>query len=118
MMAANRIFAYCGLDCAECPAYIATQAGDEARLAETATQWSSDDYPVSAAEVPCDGCVQQGGRLFKWCRDCPIRACCIEKGYVNCAYCDDLPCDKLAKAPPGTTERLLAMQQELRGGLI
>ena len=60
-MAANRIIAYCGLDCAECPAYIATRAGDEARLAETATEWSSDDYPVSAAEVPCDGCVQQGG---------------------------------------------------------
>jgi hypothetical protein len=110
----NGMVAYCGLDCAECPAYLATQAGDEARFAETARKWSSDDYPVSAAEVPCDGCAQQGGRLFKWCLTCAIRACCIQKGYASCAYCDDLPCDKVVRAGPGTTERLVAMQRSLR----
>jgi hypothetical protein len=117
-MAANRYTAYCGLDCAECPAYIATQAGDEVRMAETAAEWSSDTYSVSAAEVPCDGCAQQGGCLFKWCLDCAIRACCIQRGYASCAYCDDLPCDKVTKAGSGTTEQLLAMQQALRDGLV
>ncbi len=114
----NSIIAYCGLDCAECPAYLATQAGDEARMAETAAKWSSDGYPVSAAEVRCDGCVQQGERLFKWCLTCAIRACCIQNSYASCAYCSDLPCDKVAQAGSGTTERLLAMQQELRGGAV
>jgi hypothetical protein len=114
MIMANRMIAYCGLDCAECPTYLATRAGDGARLAEVAAEWSSDDYPVSAADVPCDGCAQQGGRLFKWCQDCRIRACCIEKGYANCAYCSALPCDRLAQAPASTTERLLAIKQSLQ----
>jgi len=29
----DKIIAYCGLVCSDCPAYIATQAGDRARQA-------------------------------------------------------------------------------------
>jgi hypothetical protein len=83
-------------------------------MASVAAEWSSDAYPVSPAEVPCDGCAQNEGPLFKWCLDCPIRACCAERGYANCAYCDDLPCERYAEAPAGTVDRLLEMQRTLR----
>ena len=33
---------YCGLDCAACPAYIATQAGDQEGLKKTAETWSRE----------------------------------------------------------------------------
>ncbi|MBN1642625.1 MAG: DUF3795 domain-containing protein [Anaerolineae bacterium] len=108
------LIAYCGLDCAACPAYLATQSGDLDRMAAVAAEWNSEAYEVTVADVPCDGCAQGEGRVFKWCVDCPIRACCIARGYANCAYCDDLPCEHLAQAPPGTTERLIEMQRALR----
>lgn len=107
------IIAYCGLNCSECPAYVATQANDEQKLKELVGEWSTDDYQVTLAEMYCDGCIEVGGRVFKWCRECPIRLCCIERGYANCAHCPDLPCDKLTQAPPGTVERL----QEMRAAL-
>jgi hypothetical protein len=83
-------------------------------MAVVAAEWTSEAYPVDPTDVPCDGCAQSEGRLFKWCGDCPVRACCMTRGHANCAHCDDLPCEKLAETPPGTTERLLEMQRALR----
>ena len=111
---AQSMIAYCGLDCAQCWAYQATQANDQARMAEVAAAWTSEDYEVVAADVICDGCTQSEDRVFKFCLECPVRACCIARGYANCAYCDDLPCDRLAQLPPGMTERLIEMQRALR----
>jgi len=33
--------------------------------------------------------------LFNHCAVCQVRACGIEKGLENCAYCDDYACEKL-----------------------
>ncbi|MBY8992898.1 MAG: DUF3795 domain-containing protein, partial [Candidatus Lokiarchaeota archaeon] len=27
--------------------------------------------------------------------ECPIKSCCQEKGFQNCAYCEDYFCDNL-----------------------
>ena len=108
------LIAYCGLDCAQCWAYQATQANDRKRMAEVAAAWTSEDYEVVAADVLCDGCMQSEGPIFKFCLACPIRACCRDRGYPNCAHCDDLPCDRLSQVPTGTTERLIDMQRALR----
>lgn len=81
-------FAYCGLDCAACEAYLATQAEDEAAKLDLLARWrvefDTPDMPIEA--VTCDGCTSKG-RLGGYCRVCPVRACGHEKGVENCAYC-------------------------------
>ncbi len=86
----------CGIYCRECPAYGATRAGDPSKLAEVAAQWSTDEMKFGADNVVCDGC--HGPRTYKWCMECPTRACSLEKGYRTCAECGDYPCDKLNEA--------------------
>ena len=94
----NSIIAYCGLNCSECPAYVATQSGDPAALERVAAQWrEAFNMPDLTAEmVICDGCLpQEGGRLSGYCTTCAIRACAVEHGVANCAHCADYACEKL-----------------------
>lgn len=83
------LYAYCGLDCATCEAYTATQAGDEAAQLDLLARWRVEyDSPEMTIEaVTCDGCTSQG-RLGGYCHECPVRACGSEKGVENCAHCD------------------------------
>ncbi|MBN1966435.1 MAG: DUF3795 domain-containing protein [Anaerolineae bacterium] len=84
----DRMVAYCGLACAECEAYLATQADDVAKLAELAQQWyQSDDVTV----IRCAGCATEGLKS-KWCGECPTRLCAIERGVPTCAHCADYGC--------------------------
>ena len=92
----DEMIAICGLTCTECPAFLATQAGDEAKAQETADLWSKQfGTQVAVADVWCDGCLV-GGRKCVHCAECAIRACGQERGVANCAHCDDYACDKLA----------------------
>lgn len=92
----NKIIAYCGLVCSECPAYIATQADDRAALEKIAEQWRMEyNAPnITVEGVICDGCLD-GGRKCAHCYECEIRACGIERGVANCGACDDYACGKL-----------------------
>jgi hypothetical protein len=93
----DKLIAFCGIDCAACPAFIATQAGDEEALAKQAAEWSSDEYPLTADDLICDGCIYQDKRVTKFCFDCTIRQCALGRGLENCAHCKDFPCDDLQK---------------------
>jgi hypothetical protein len=90
----TQLMAFCGIDCSICPAYIATQANDIAKLTSLAQEWfeGSTDYSI----IVCDGC-NTNGRIMKWCGECPTRACAIEREHENCAYCEDFGCEKLLK---------------------
>jgi len=112
-----KMISACGLDCAACDAYIATQAGDAAAVARVAEQWSKQfgaDIPAEAAW--CDGCIPGGERQCGHMPECEIRACVVEKGFENCAGCADYACDTLQKffAMPGT-EAARATLESLRG---
>lgn len=96
-MAAEKIIAFCGIDCASCPAYVGTQTGDMELLAKTAAEWSGDGEPLTAKDLLCSSCTQTEERLFKWCVHCKIKDCCREKEFTNCAYCDEYACDDLNK---------------------
>ncbi|MBC8496785.1 MAG: DUF3795 domain-containing protein [Anaerolineales bacterium] len=93
----DKIIAYCGLVCSECPAYIATQADDRAALEQVAAQWSEEyNVPdITVEAVICDGCLGTDGHKCAHCSDCEIRACAMERGVVNCAHCDEYICEKL-----------------------
>ena len=84
------LIAVCGLLCSDCPAYLATQADDQAALEKVAAQWRQEyNFPtLTLASVICDGCVTEG-RKCSHCGDCQIRACGLGRGVANCAYCAD-----------------------------
>jgi hypothetical protein len=95
----DKIIAYCGLVCSDCPAYIATQADDRAALEQVAAQWRKEyNVPdITVESVICDGCVAEDGRYCSHWYDCDIRVCGMERGVLNCAYCDDYACEKLER---------------------
>lgn len=88
--------AFCGLDCAACPAYIATQAGDSEGLRKTAERWSKElGLNITADDCVCDGCASE--RTGGYCAECPMRACNIQRGYEHCGQCPDYMCENLSR---------------------
>ena len=66
-----KIQAYCGLDCGECEAYIATQKNDRAGLEATAKKWAEQfgGSEISADACVCDGCSSGKRKSTAHCRD-------------------------------------------------
>ncbi len=87
----EKYYAICGLDCAGCEAYQATQANDEAAKLRLVEKWrkeyNSPDMPIEA--VTCDGCRATTGRLGGYCSQCPVRACGVDKGVISCGHCTE-----------------------------
>jgi len=94
----GKMIAYCGIACADCPAYVATQKNDDRLRAETAKKWS-DMFKTSVKpeDINCDGCPTDSKRLFSQVTVCEIRKCCRKKNIKNCAYCAEYPCPKLTE---------------------
>jgi len=106
----EKMIAYCGLVCTECPAYLATQKDDTDALQKVAKQWSKQfDVSLRAEDCYCDGCQATTDRLFGYCRECKIRACGINKGVRNCAHCSDYACQEL--------ETFFGLAPEAKAGL-
>ena len=94
----EKMIAYCGLTCTECPAYIATQTNDAEAMARVAEQWSAEySTQLIVDDCWCNGCLAEKGPWMSHCAKCEIRACGVEKGVENCAHCDDYGCDKLTE---------------------
>jgi hypothetical protein len=105
----DRMVAYCGIICTDCPGYVATQANDLVKLEELA-EHARKEYGmpnVTVASVMCDGCLSASSRKRGYCAECAIRACGVEHGVANCAHCPDYACEKLTAffnmAPAGRT---------------
>jgi hypothetical protein len=94
----DRMVAYCGLICTECPAYIAKRDDNDELRKKTAEEWSKQfNATITPESVNCDGCLVTDGELIQYCSVCEIRKCGLEKNVENCALCDDYICDKLEK---------------------
>jgi len=94
----EKIIAFCGMNCAECPVYIATQKGDEKERKKVAEKWAKEfNSEIKPEDINCDGCLSESGRVFGYCKVCEIRNCGLKRGVENCAFCDDYPCEKLNK---------------------
>jgi len=113
-----KILAYCGLDCGECEAYIATQKNDRAGLEETAKKWAAQfgGQNMGAEACLCDGC-SSGKRLSTaHAATCAIRVCASGRGVVTCAHCTDYGCAKLQPFfafAPVLKDRLEAIRKEI-----
>ncbi len=109
--------AFCGLDCAGCAAYLATQAEDEGLKQMVLEEWrvTYHNPEMSLAAVTCDGCTSTG-RLGGYCAQCPVRACASERGVINCAYCDQFICATLHTffiQAPELKDRLMLIRSHL-----
>jgi hypothetical protein len=115
----DKMIAYCGLVCTECPAYVATQANDQAALERVAAQWreSFNAPDITAQSIACDGCLVDGGHKCAHCFECQIRACAIGRGVVNCAHCSDYACEKL-EGFFGFAPEARAMLDSIRAELV
>jgi hypothetical protein len=92
----NEMIAYCGLDCHDCEAFVATMNNDDEKRRVVAEKWSREfNTNLKSEDIHCTGCISRGTNLFSHCHVCTIRKCGIEKGVLNCAYCDDYLCQKL-----------------------
>jgi hypothetical protein len=114
----KELIAYCGLNCAECSAYIATQENDNTKRQKVAEEWQKSFNPdIKAEDINCDGCTAQSTRLFAHCLQCKVRLCGIERKVKNCAYCPDYACDNLLeyfKMAPKMKESLDNIRKTLK----
>jgi hypothetical protein len=94
----SELIAVCGLDCAACEAYKATQANDEAAKEKVAAKWRTEynSPDITAKTVTCDGCLATSGRLCGHCLECEPRLCAVGKGFANCALCPEYGCEKIS----------------------
>lgn len=94
----QKMTAYCGLICTNCPTYLATQADDDVARAKTAEFYEKKfGFKLKPEDINCDGCLSVGGKLIGYCHSCEIRKCAKEKTIEHCAKCDEQPCDKLKR---------------------
>jgi Protein of unknown function (DUF3795) len=90
------MIAYCGLNCSECEAYIATKENNDGKRMSTAQDWSKMyNADIAPEQINCAGCKSAGEKFFH-CSVCEIRECCISNNVNNCAECDNYICDTLA----------------------
>ncbi|MEA4882058.1 MAG: DUF3795 domain-containing protein [Clostridia bacterium] len=106
----DRIVGCCGLVCTDCPAYIATQADDDAMRERVAQQWVKQfGGNITKDDINCDGCTATSGRVYAYCSDCGIRACTTKRELANCGSCSEYGCEQLQgffKVAPGAKETL------------
>jgi hypothetical protein len=85
----EKIIAYCGLDCAECTAYLAHQNNDQALREKTAAEWSkAHNFTFTPEMINCTSCKGDGVQVG-YCSQCEIRKCAVEKAVVNCGACGE-----------------------------
>jgi hypothetical protein len=94
----EKMMAMCGLDCGQCPAFLATMHDSDEERKKTAETWTKMyGHEIKPEEINCYGCLSVGKKLLAHCAVCEIRKCGLERSVVNCAACPEYPCEKLSK---------------------
>lgn len=108
----DKMIAFCGLICTECPAFIATQKDDDKEREKVAKVWSKEyKCDMKPEDINCDGCLVESNRLFSHCKVCEIRKCGQEKEVKNCAYCDDYACEILNEVLNDVPKAKIALEE-------
>jgi hypothetical protein len=110
--------AFCGLDCGECEAYVATQKNDLAGLERVAAKWAKEfgAQELTADMCVCDGCAAGKRVSTAHATKCGVRLCALGRGVETCAHCVDYGCETLQgffAFAPVLKEKLEAIRREL-----
>ena len=89
---------YCGLDCEQCEAHLATIRDDDALRAKVAEKWAKlNNAPILPEHINCTGCQSAGVKTVYCDHLCEIRKCAVAKQIGTCAECAEYGCPSLAK---------------------
>ncbi len=86
----HKMTAPCGLDCFNCPRYLANE-NDELRAA------ISEKQNIPIEQALCKGCRNEGGKIafLGMTEPCNVYKCTEKKEIGFCSECKDFPCDHL-----------------------
>ena len=89
--------AYCGLDCEECEARLATIHNDDDLRVKVAGEWSElNGVDITPEMINCNGCRVDGVKTPYCDSLCPIRQCALKAGYETCGDCSEMEtCEKV-----------------------
>lgn len=95
----KKLIAYCGLDCEQCDAYLATLHNDQALREKTAKRWSElNRVTIRPEDIHCQGCRADGVKTVFCSKLCEIRQCALKKGVSTCGDCAEMEkCPKVGK---------------------
>ena len=95
-----KMTAPCGLDCFDCPVYLAE---DNEKLRATMARILN----IPAEKVACLGCRNENGTIkwMGWTEPCSVYRCTTERNINFCCDCDDFPCDNLHPYADKASER-------------
>ena len=90
--------AFCGLDCEQCEARIATVNDDNELRTKVAKEWSElNGVEINPEMINCVGCRLTGVK-FPYCQSmCEIRKCALGRKFETCGDCKEMnACAKLS----------------------
>ena len=90
--------AFCGLDCEQCEARIATVNDDNKIRAKVAKEWSElNGVEITPEMINCVGCRLTGVKT-PFCQSlCQIRQCALGRKVITCGDCNEMTaCSKLS----------------------
>ena len=83
----EKMISYCGINCAECPAFLAHKNNDQALREKTAGEWKkAHGFDFKPEMINCTSCKGTGVQVGH-CSVCEIRKCAVPRGVVNCGAC-------------------------------
>ena len=86
----HQMTAPCGLDCFNCPVYLANENEDlRAKI--------SKGLGIALEDAVCRGCRDEQGspKFLNWSQPCNVYRCISTRGLSFCSECSDFPCDYL-----------------------
>ena len=102
--------AYCGLNCNECPVYLASISKNTEKQIILAKEYSTDTCKFSKDDMFCLGC-HSDTLSDKMCGGCEIRKCGVERAFKNCAECTEFPCSLLEKQMGDSSDSMNRLKQ-------
>ena len=81
----EKLIAFCGIDCAQCGAYIASMTNDDELRKKTAEEWKvAHNFDFTPEMINCHGCHATDGVQIGHCSMCEIRKCALAKSVQTC----------------------------------